>query len=149
MVCSTCKKKKSSICFMGWLRRHCSEVSVILCASASHGMVLDKRWHPSALWSPHVPCGSFFLLPLNIGQEAGSQDPVEMWCVCKRDRRGFSSDVWGGCDGKVLCKGCCCCVASVVSDSVRPHRWQPTRLPHPWDSPGKNTGVGCHRLLHL
>ena len=31
--------------------------------------------------------------------------------------------------------------------TVRPHRWQPTRLPHPWDSPGKNTGVGCHFLL--
>ena len=28
-----------------------------------------------------------------------------------------------------------------------PHRQQPTRLPHPWDSPGKNTGVGCHFLL--
>ena len=44
--------------------------------------------------------------------------------------------------------GCCCClVASVVSSSVRPQRLQPTRLPHPWDSPGKNTGVGCHFLL--
>ena len=32
-------------------------------------------------------------------------------------------------------------------DSVRPQRWQPTRLPRPWDSPGKNTGVGCHFLL--
>ena len=44
---------------------------------------------------------------------------------------------------------CCCCrqVASVVSDSVRPHRREPTRLPRPWDSPGKNTGVGCHFLL--
>ena len=42
---------------------------------------------------------------------------------------------------------CCCCVASVVSDSVQPHRWKPTRLPRPWDSPGKNTGVGCHFLL--
>ena len=42
---------------------------------------------------------------------------------------------------------CCCCVTSVESDSVRPHRWQPTRLPHPWDSPGKNTRVGCHFLL--
>ena len=31
--------------------------------------------------------------------------------------------------------------------NVRPHRWQPTRLPRPWDSPGKNTGVGCHFLL--
>ena len=34
-----------------------------------------------------------------------------------------------------------------MSDSVRPHRWQPTRLPRLWDSPGKNTGVGCHFLL--
>ncbi|KAB0366218.1 hypothetical protein FD754_010374 [Muntiacus muntjak] len=34
-----------------------------------------------------------------------------------------------------------------MSDSVRPHRRQPTRLCHPWDSPGKNTGVGCHFLL--
>ena len=34
-----------------------------------------------------------------------------------------------------------------MSDSVRPHRRQPTRLPYPWDSPGKNTGVGCHFLL--
>ena len=34
-----------------------------------------------------------------------------------------------------------------MSDSVRPHRRQPTRLPHPWDSPGENTGVGCHFLL--
>ena len=42
---------------------------------------------------------------------------------------------------------CCCCVTSVVSDSVRPHKWQPTRLPRPWDSPGKNIGVGCHFLL--
>ena len=38
-------------------------------------------------------------------------------------------------------------VASVVSDSVRPHGLQPTRLLRPWDSPGKNTGVGCHALL--
>ena len=45
------------------------------------------------------------------------------------------------------CCCCCCYVASVVSDSVRPHRRQPTRLRHPWDSPGKNTGVGCHFLL--
>ena len=47
---------------------------------------------------------------------------------------------------------CCCCrccrqVTSVVSDPVRPHGWQPTRLPRPWDSPGKNIGVGCHFFL--
>ena len=34
-----------------------------------------------------------------------------------------------------------------MSDSVRPHRRQPTRLPRPWDSPGKNTRVGCDFLL--
>ena len=34
-----------------------------------------------------------------------------------------------------------------MSDSVWPHRRQPTRLPRPWDSPGKNTGVGCYFLL--
>ena len=34
-----------------------------------------------------------------------------------------------------------------MSDSVRPHRRQPTRLCRPWDSPGKNTGVGCHFLF--
>ena len=34
-----------------------------------------------------------------------------------------------------------------MSDSVRPHRWHTTRLHHPWDSPGKNTGVGCHFLF--
>ena len=34
-----------------------------------------------------------------------------------------------------------------MSDSVRPHKQQPTRLPLPWDSSGKNTGVGCHFLL--
>ena len=41
----------------------------------------------------------------------------------------------------------CCPVVSVVSDFVQPHGLQPTRLLCPWDSPGKNTGVGCHFLL--
>ena len=39
----------------------------------------------------------------------------------------------------------CCQVTSVIS--VQPHRWQRTRLPCSWDSPGKNAGVGCHFLL--
>ena len=46
-----------------------------------------------------------------------------------------------------LCYAMPCWVTLVVSDSVRPHRRQPTRLPRPWDSPGKNTGVGCHFRL--
>ena len=56
---------------------------------------------------------------------------------------GAEEDSW------IARSNCCCCcyVTSVVSDSVRPHRWQPTRLSCPWDSPGKNTGVGCHFLL--
>ena len=41
-----------------------------------------------------------------------------------------------------------CQVTSVVSDSVRPHGLQPTRLLHPWDFPGNSTGVRCHCLLH-
>ena len=42
---------------------------------------------------------------------------------------------------------CVCVSHSVVSDSLWPHGRQPSRLPRPWDSPGKNTGVGCHCLL--
>ena len=34
-----------------------------------------------------------------------------------------------------------------MSNFVRPHGQKPTRLPWPWDSPGKNTGVGCHFFL--
>ena len=46
------------------------------------------------------------------------------------------------------CCCCCCCkVASVMSNSVGPQRRQPTRLLCPWNSPDKNTGVGCHFLL--
>ena len=40
-------------------------------------------------------------------------------------------------------------VTSVVSDSVWPHRRQPTRLPRPWGSSGKNSGVGCHFLRQM
>ena len=42
---------------------------------------------------------------------------------------------------------CVCQVTSVVSHSLGPHGLQPTRLLCPWDSPGKNTGVGSHALL--
>ena len=44
---------------------------------------------------------------------------------------------------------CACLVTSVVSDSLRPHGPWPATLLCSWDSPGKNTGVGCHFLLHL
>ena len=62
--------------------------------------------------------------------------------IIKHVTRQESRSSAGNCSIDVL--DCCCCVALVVSNSVRPHRWQPTRFPRPWDSPGKNTGVGCH-----
>ena len=48
-----------------------------------------------------------------------------------------------------MCVCVCVCMFSclVVSDSLRPHRLQPTGLLCPWDSPGKNIGVGCHLFL--
>ena len=45
------------------------------------------------------------------------------------------------------CYAAAAAAKSLQSNSVRPHRWQPTRLCRPWDSPGKNNGVGCHFLL--
>ena len=51
-------------------------------------------------------------------------------------RNGYETCSWNTGRGFANCK-----VDSVVSDSVRLHRRQPTRLPHPWDSPGKNTGA--------
>ena len=56
---------------------------------------------------------------------------------------------WGMCRGVPFLSFCsaACQVASVLSDSVRPHGLQPTRLLHPWDFPGNSTGVGCHCLL--
>ena len=68
----------------------------------------------------------------------GNGNPIQYSCLENSMDRGT-------CQATVCC--CCCCVASVVSDSVQPHRRQPTRLSCPWDSPGKNTGVGCHFLL--
>ena len=71
----------------------------------------------------------------------GSSQPRDWTQVSGITGRFFS--IWAT---SVAC--CCCCeVTSVVSNSVRPHRQQPTRLSHPWDSPGRNTGVGCHFLL--
>ena len=69
--------------------------------------------------------------------------PRETWTPLPRRMDRVSYAIFS-----CFCCCCCCCwVASVVSDSVRPHRRQPTRLPCPWDSLGKNIGVGCHFLL--
>ena len=85
--------------------------------------------------------------------------PVQVWymkqgtqsrCTGTPQRDGMGREEgsgWGTCVQPRLIHVCCCWVASVMSNSVRPHRRQPTRLPRPWDSPGKNTGVGCYFLL--
>ena len=77
--------------------------------------------------------------------------------------QGMVSSGWWGKEGKLTCISIFQAFPSIVSINVLlaaaakslqsyptlcgPHRWQPTRLPCPWDSPGKNTGVGCHFLL--
>ena len=86
-------------------------------------------------------------------QEKGmaTQPSILAWRIPRQSRLVGSSplDSQESDRNEWLTHTCCCCceVASVVSDSVWPHRRQPTRLPCPWDSPGKNTGVGCHFLL--
>jgi len=70
-----------------------------------------------------------------------STEAAKIWPSVKQDRNLLHVAL------SFYCCCCCCCVASVMSDSVPPHKQQPTRLLCPWDSPGKNTGVGCHFLL--
>ena len=54
---------------------------------------------------------------------------------------------WTACLTVTSAVMCACLVSSVVSDALRPHGLQSTRLLCPWDSPGENIGVGCHALL--
>ena len=104
-------------------------------------LTCEKRLSPSSVY--HRPLGP--CLPLD------SRDPGSQTCQLQ----GLSQCLSHKCAGSRhrICFHCCCSevatvlVASVVSDSVRPHRRQPTRPRRPWDSPGKSTGVGCHFLL--
>ena len=50
----------------------------------------------------------------------------------------------------IILLACAAAAAKLLQScpTLRPQRWKPTRLFRPWDSPGKNTGVGCHFLLH-
>ena len=76
----------------------------------------------------------------------------DSWTVEKAEHQrigAFELQCWGRHPGESLGQqgNQSCYVASVMSDSVRPHRRQPTRLLHPLDFPGKSTGMGCHFLL--
>ena len=107
----------------------------------SGGLTCEKCLSPSSVY--HRPLGPCLLLD--------SRDPGSQTCQLQ----GLSQRLSHKCarSRRRICFRCCCSevatvlVASVVSDSVRPHRRQPTRSRRPWDSPGKNTGVGCHFLL--
>ena len=73
-------------------------------------------------------------------------------CLLSLEQKQENWDCWtqlvGRCSVSVYSCCCYCCwVISVVSDPVQCRRRRPTRLPRPWDSQGKNTGVGCHFLL--
>ena len=65
----------------------------------------------------------------------------ESLCVSCIGRFFTTSATWGAKIDAAAAKSLQLCL------TVQPHRWQPTRLHHSWDSPGKNTGMGCHFLL--
>ena len=99
--------------------------------------------HPSS--SPtSVPHGPWWG-DLTQAKESSYQMSLAVWKKLAQPLRTSTSSFRNIIASLPLC--CCCCVTSVVSDSAWPHRQQPTRLPWPWDSRGKNTGVGCHFLL--
>ena len=99
-----------------------------------------------------TPWTAAYQAPPSMGfsrQKYWSGVPEAVLKMCKHGSKRIRP-VWAWGTETINNMSCCCCcywVASVMSDSVRPHRQQPTRFPRAWDSPGKNTGVGCHFLL--
>ena len=73
-----------------------------------------------------------------------SRDPTHIFCGSCIAGRFFTAEPLGKTQ-IILTAAAAKSLQSCLT--VRPHRWQPTRLHCPWDSPGKNTGVGCHFLL--
>ena len=120
--------------------------------------LLASPWHPTPVllprkshgWRSLVGCSPcHFHFSLSCTGE-GNGNPLQCSCLENpRDGGAWPAAVYGVAKSRTRLKllSSSSIVSSVVSDSVRPHRWQPTRLPPPWDSPGKNTGVGCHFLL--
>ena len=72
--------------------------------------------------------------------------PMDTWGIHLQMQKCMQSTNWDQTAVPDQQKGIYAAAAAAES-LVRPHRRQPTRLPHPWDSPGKNTGVRCHFLL--
>ena len=101
------------------------------------------------LGSPHSPLGGIKRKEISSKDRAslGTTLGFRFYADLKLLLLGGDPPPFLGGGSKPVAECCCCEVASVVSDSVQPHRRPPTRLPRPWDSPGKNTGVGCYFLL--
>ena len=115
--------------------------------SCGHCRVFQICWH--------IECSTFTTSSFRIWNSSYIYVGINIYCayddLLRRNRNMLMNVIYKIQMYSLMCMCvcccCCCCVASVVSDSVRPQRLQPTRLPCAWDSPGKNTGVGCHFLL--
>ena len=95
---------------------------------------LSKFWHSPLTWGLLGSQGSKCKIPTSLLIIQGLPPRL---CVLGKVQRA-----------SLLCFAATAAAKSLQSsDSVRPRRRQPTRIPRPWDSPGKNTGVGCHFLL--
>ena len=94
----------------------------------------------STTWSQEACCKHAYFLKPEISEPGkGPFIYISHWTVWEKKTEGLKLPV--RCEmERVSC--------SVLSESLRPHGLQPTRLLCPWESPGKNTGVGCRALLH-
>ena len=85
----------------------------------------------------------------------GNGNPLQCSCLENpRDGGAWWAAIYGVAQSRTRLKwlsssSCCCWVAKSCLTLLQPHGLQPTRLLHPWDFPGKNTGVGCHFLLQV
>ena len=86
---------------------------------------------------PMQMCKSFFRAHMQVWNQKSEGVYVSslLTDVTKRRSKGFAAAAATAAKSLPSCP------------TLRPQRWQPTRLPHSWDSPGKNAGVGCHFLL--
>ena len=115
-----------------------------MCSPWGHDWATEVNWD-ICLWNKLH--NYTWLSPFNVFRNLKCwycSHTLKSWKISNNDHPWGGGDWWEGNEG---CCCCCCCVASVVSDSVPSYGQQSTRLRRSWDSPGKNTGVGCHFLL--
>ena len=82
---------------------------------------------------------------IHQGSPRGLKQGHTLWGSDQKIHRGNQGKMKGY--SSEFCVCCCVHVCSVMSDSLQPHGVGPTKLLCSWDSPGKNTGVGCHFIL--